>query len=167
MRPLRWLRQSGLCSGLPGRSGSSCQPNNLLRVYGGHPAPTRSIAISARLFGETFRREGRLNMSVATKPTTAQTQTTTRKIARIWHAPISRWLLIWLALCPVFYGGVLGWYIFAVRTQDFPGPSNDPLRLFGIFAFVLVLATAAFTLRRRFVRGLPGKVQNWLWMHIC
>jgi cytochrome b561 len=30
---------------------------------------------------------------------------------------------------------------------------------------VLVLATAGYTLRRRFMRGLPGKVQDWLWMH--
>jgi hypothetical protein len=38
--------------------------------------------------------------------------------------------------------------------------------LFGIVAFILVLLVAAYTLRRRFVRTLPGKVQNWLWLHI-
>jgi hypothetical protein len=37
--------------------------------------------------------------------------------------------------------------------------------LFGIFGYILILITLAYTLRRRFVRGLPGKVQNWLWMH--
>jgi hypothetical protein len=58
------------------------------------------------------------------------------------------------------------WYYQAIKTQQFPGPINDPLRLFGIIASVLVFATAAYSLRRRFARGLPGKVQNWLWMHI-
>src|SRR5581483_1243619 len=52
------------------------------------------------------------------------------------------------------------------KTQQFPGPLNDPLRLFGILSFVLVLGTATYELRRRFARGLPGKVQDWLWMHM-
>ncbi len=56
-------------------------------------------------------------------------------------------------------------YLYALRTQPFPGPFNDPLRFFGIVAFVLVLLTASYSLRRRFARGLPGKVQDWLWMH--
>jgi hypothetical protein len=63
------------------------------------------------------------------------------------------------------YGVVLGWYLYARSTQKFVGPFSDPLRLFGIIAFVLVLMTAGYALRRRFVRGLPGKVQSWLWMH--
>jgi hypothetical protein len=33
-------------------------------------------------------------------------------------------------------------------------------------AYVLVLVVAAYTMRRRFARSLPGKVQNWLWMHV-
>ncbi len=53
----------------------------------------------------------------------------------------------------------------ALKTQLFPGPFNDPLRSFGIVAFLLVLATASYSLRRRFARNLPGKVQDWLWMH--
>jgi hypothetical protein len=56
-------------------------------------------------------------------------------------------------------------YVFALATQPFPGPFNDPLRGFGIVAFALVLATATYTLRRRFARNLPGKAQAWLWMH--
>jgi hypothetical protein len=65
----------------------------------------------------------------------------------------------------VLYGALLVWYYAALRVQKYPGPLNDPLRLFGIIAFVLVLITAAYSLRRRFVRALPGKVQHWLWMH--
>jgi hypothetical protein len=54
----------------------------------------------------------------------------------------------------------------ALATQLYPGPYNAPFRQFGIVSFVLVLLVAAYTLRRRFVRSLPGKVQNWLWLHI-
>src|SRR5262249_2482227 len=52
------------------------------------------------------------------------------------------------------------------KTQQYPAPITDPLRFFGILAFILVLGTAAYSLRRRFVKSLPGKVQDWLWMHI-
>jgi hypothetical protein len=84
---------------------------------------------------------------------------------RIWKAPTSRTRWYWLAGSGVFFILILVWYIQARQTQQFPGPFNDPFRLFGIFAFILVFGTAAYTLRRRFARGLPGKVQNWLWMH--
>src|SRR5207302_10611356 len=65
---------------------------------------------------------------------------------------------------------ILGWvyllYRSALITQLYPGPYNAPFRQFGIVSFCLVLLVAAYTLRRRFVRGLPGKVQDWLWLHI-
>jgi hypothetical protein len=60
---------------------------------------------------------------------------------------------------------IVAWDIYTHKTQQYPAPITDPLRLFGILAFVLVLGTAAYSLRRRFVRSLPGKVQDWLWMH--
>lgn len=96
-------------------------------------------------------------MSLATQP-----QATPR---RLWRVPLSsaRWL--WLGASVALYIGILIWYLFAVRTQQFPGPLNDPFRFFGIIAYVLVLGTASYSLRRRFARGLPGKVQDWLWMH--
>lgn len=84
---------------------------------------------------------------------------------RTWRAPrsSSRWL--WLAGSAALYILCLLGYIYAVKTQASPGPADDPLRLFGITAFVMVLGTASYSLRRRFARGLPGKVQDWLWMH--
>jgi hypothetical protein len=94
-------------------------------------------------------------MSVATK-TTAR---------RIWKVPTSKARWYWLAASLILYAAIYAWYLYALRTQQFPGPFNDPLRLFGIISFVMVLGTAAYTLRRRFVRGLPGKAQGWLWMH--
>ncbi|MFL5693336.1 MAG: hypothetical protein ACJ795_16190 [Ktedonobacteraceae bacterium] len=85
---------------------------------------------------------------------------------RVWNVPTSQARWLWLLLCILLYASMLVWYLYAIRTQAFPGPFNDPLRLFGIIAFCLVLCTVAYSLRRRFMRSLPGKVQNWLWMHI-
>ncbi len=101
-------------------------------------------------------------MSAATKSTQDFQRPPLR---RIWRSPTSTARWYWLIGALVLFALVLAWYIYAIKTQQFPGPLNDPLRLFGILAFVLVLSTAAYTLRRRFVRGLPGRVQSWLWMH--
>lgn len=85
---------------------------------------------------------------------------------RVWNVPDSRAKWLWLAFSALLFVVVLAWYLYSVARQPFPGPFNDPFRLFGIIAFCLVLVTAAFSLRRRFARNLPGKVQDWLWMHI-
>ena len=84
---------------------------------------------------------------------------------RVWKAPTTRAWWIWLAASLLLYGSVYAVYLVAIKTQPFPGPFNDPLRSFGILAFVLVLATATYSLRRRFMRGLPGMARDWLWMH--
>jgi hypothetical protein len=105
-------------------------------------------------------------MSIATQQSqTKQEARKPRSLRRVWKVPTSRARWFWLVACILLYGGIVGWYIYTIQTQRFPGPFNDPLRLFGIIAFVLVLGTASYTLRRRFARGLPGKAQNWLWMH--
>jgi len=95
-------------------------------------------------------------------PRASQTPHAPRKI---WAAPTSsaRWLWLTGSVLLVLIAG--GIYLIALKTQAFPGPFSDPLRSLGILAFLMVLATAAYSLRRRFARGLPGKVQNWLWMH--
>ncbi len=97
-------------------------------------------------------------MSLSTKSASASQR-------RIWKAPTSRARWYWLAGSLIFYALIVAWYIYALKTQQFPNPLVDPLRLFGIISFVLVLLTAAYSLRRRFIRGLPGMVQDWLWMH--
>jgi hypothetical protein len=84
---------------------------------------------------------------------------------RTWRAPASRARLLWLIIALLISGGIMLLYLFALTTQTFPGPLSDPLRSFGIIAFALVLATASYSLRRRFARNLPGKAQDWLWMH--
>src|SRR6202165_1225602 len=84
---------------------------------------------------------------------------------RIWRTPTSSAWWFWLLLSLLLYAVIFVLYLTAIKTQPFPGPFNDPLRSFGILAFALVLGTASYSLRRRFIRGLPGKAQAWLWMH--
>jgi hypothetical protein len=97
-------------------------------------------------------------MALATKPASSAPR-------RVWKAPTTKAWWIWLAASLLLYGSVYAVYLVAIKTQPFPGPFNDPLRSFGILAFVLVLAAATYSLRRRFVRGLPGMAREWLWMH--
>lgn len=103
-------------------------------------------------------------MSIATKP--SQQATSPHALRRIWKAPRSASWWIWLAASSVILVGIVGWFLYALHTQKEPDPIADPLRLFGIISYSLVLVTVSYTLRRRFVRGLPGKVQSWVWMHI-
>ena len=84
---------------------------------------------------------------------------------RIWRTSTSSAWWFWLLLSLLLYAVIFALYLIAIKTQPFPGPFNDPLRSFGILAFALVLGTASYSLRRRFIRGLPGKAQAWLWMH--
>ncbi len=84
---------------------------------------------------------------------------------RLWKTPLTRVAWFWLLLSIILYIGVYLWYLAGLKTVPYPGPLNDPFRLFGIIAFGLVLIVAAYSLRRRFVRTLPGSVQGWLWLH--
>lgn len=100
-------------------------------------------------------------MAITKQPSARQ-----KSIRRIWKTPGSKFN--WLFLAGSLF--ILGWVFFAYRsalaTQDYPSPFRDPFRAFGIVAFVLVLLVTAYTLRRRFIRNLPGKVHTWLWLHI-
>jgi len=89
-----------------------------------------------------------------------------RAVRRIWKTPGSSMNWLFLALSVITLGWVYLLYRNAIATQLYPGPYNPPFRQFGVVSFVLVLAVAAYTLRRRFVRSLPGKVQSWLWLHV-
>ncbi|HEY6408926.1 MAG TPA: hypothetical protein VIY29_15810 [Ktedonobacteraceae bacterium] len=100
-------------------------------------------------------------MALATKPPTRQPT-----VRRIWRTPGSWFNWLFLLLSLVILAWVYLLYRSAVATQLYPGPYNVPFRQFGIVSFCLVVLVVAYTLRRRFVRRLPGKVQNWLWLHI-
>jgi hypothetical protein len=86
-----------------------------------------------------------------------------RSARRIWKTPVSwfNWLFLGASLLVLLI--VL---LLAHTSGAEADPNNDPFRAFGIVAFATVLIVAAYTLRRRFVRRLPGKVHNWLWLHI-
>src|SRR5579864_9308893 len=92
-------------------------------------------------------------------------QPTQRTVRRIWRTPGSVYNWLFLALSIIILGWVYLFYRLAVATPPYPGPYNVPFRAFGIVSFGLVMVVGAYTLRRRFARRLPGKVQNWLWLH--
>jgi hypothetical protein len=102
-------------------------------------------------------------MALTTKQPQLSQQPTLR---RLWKAPTSAARWYWLIGSILLYIGITVWYIYTLKTQKYPGPINDPLRLFGIIAYIIVLMTAIYSLRRRFIHDLPGRVQDWLWMHI-
>ena len=89
-----------------------------------------------------------------------------RTMRLIWKTPGSKMNWVFLALSVITVGWVYLLYRHAIATQLYPGPYNPPFRQFGVVSFALVLVVAAYTLRRRFARGLPGKVQSWLWLHV-
>jgi hypothetical protein len=106
-------------------------------------------------------------MALARKSTVEQgNQPSERTVRRIWKTPGSVYNWLFLALSIIIVGWIALFYRVAVATQAYPGPYNEPFRAFGIVSFGLVIVVAAYTLRRRFVRSLPGKVQNWLWLHM-
>jgi len=105
-------------------------------------------------------------MAIATKSPASQ-QRPKRRVwkARLFKAPLTKAFWLWLSVSIILYAAIYAWYLFTLKTQPFAGPFRDPLRFFGIIAFVMVLGTATYSLRRRFVRSLPGMARDWLWMH--
>jgi hypothetical protein len=98
-------------------------------------------------------------MALASKSPTSQAST-----RRIWKKPTSKAKWLWFSVVLVLYAGIYAWFFFASKQQD-PDPASDPFRIFGIVAFSMVLVVASYSVRRRFVRVLPGRVQDWLWLH--
>jgi len=89
-----------------------------------------------------------------------------RSVRRIWKTPGSKMNWLFLMLSLIILGWVYLFYRTGIATQLYPNPYSAPFREFGIVSFVLVVTVGAYTLRRRFVRSLPGKVQSWLWVHV-
>lgn len=82
---------------------------------------------------------------------------------RLWRVPRSRvwWLSLLAAM--LLYGLLLFYFVKTGGFNDEPGTGT--LSRFGIIAFFLLPVPLAYTLRRRFFRSLPGKAQDWLWVH--
>jgi len=85
---------------------------------------------------------------------------------RVWHTPTSKTAYYWAIFasfyCAVFY--LL--YLWLVGTRVFTGPWFDKIFRCGVMSYVMILMVAAYSLRTRFIHSLPGKTQNWLWIHL-
>ena len=102
-------------------------------------------------------------MALTTQQSPVSPSSTSKR--RKWKAPLSKSWWIWLIVTIVIYAAIFAVYYPASNSNPNLGAGNEPLLIFGVIAFILFLATVAFSLRRRFARGLPGKAQDWLWMH--
>src|SRR5579884_776344 len=81
------------------------------------------------------------------------------------HTPTSKaafyWFLFAAVYCIIFY--VLYGVVF--KAPVFTGPWFDRIFRVGVMSYIMTLAAAAYSLRTRFMRNLPWKAQNWVWMH--
>ena len=82
---------------------------------------------------------------------------------RLWRVPRSKvwWLSLLAAM--LLYGLILLYFVKTGGISDKPGTGSLPR--FGIIALFLLSVPLTYTLRRRFFRALPGKAQDWLWIH--
>jgi len=85
---------------------------------------------------------------------------------RIWHTPTSKAALYWLIFAAIYTAIFYVLYAVLFKAPIFTGPWFDRVFRVGVMSYLLILATAAYSLRTRFVRGLPWKTQNWVWMHL-
>ncbi|TMC87943.1 MAG: hypothetical protein E6J10_04120 [Chloroflexi bacterium] len=85
---------------------------------------------------------------------------------RIWHTPTSKAALYWLIFAAIYTAIFYVLYAVLFKAPIFTGPWFDHVFRVGVMSYLLILATAAYSLRTRFVRGLPWKTQNWVWMHL-
>jgi hypothetical protein len=85
---------------------------------------------------------------------------------RIWHTPTSKAALYWLIFAAIYTAIFYVLYAVLFKAPIFTGPWFDRVFRVGVMSYLMILATAAYSLRTRFVRGLPWKAQNWVWMHL-
>ena len=101
-------------------------------------------------------------MSLAAKPPASEQRTT----RQLWKAPITKARWLWLICSIVLYVIIFALFFPFNEANPRVAPGdNSMLFFFGIVALVIFLGAASFSLRSRFIRSLPGKAQDWLWMH--
>jgi hypothetical protein len=88
----------------------------------------------------------------------------TKTARRIWHTPGSRSAWFWFCFSLIYCATFYGLYIISENAFELV-PWFNPVYHTGPAAYLMVLAGATYSLRARFMRNLPGKAQNWLWMH--
>jgi hypothetical protein len=84
----------------------------------------------------------------------------------MWHTPTSKAALYWLIFATAYTALFYALYAVLFKAPIFTGPWFDHVFRVGVMSYLLILATAAYSLRTRFARGLPWKAQNWVWMHL-
>lgn len=112
-------------------------------------------------------------MSINTRPErpAARLQQLQQPSRRLWRVPTSKawWLTLIGSLGLYAIAFLYYWTTFRNKGLFGLGLSSAPVQTFpgalGVMAFGVVALTASYTLRRRFARVLPGKVQDWLWAH--
>lgn len=103
-------------------------------------------------------------MSVTTQPASPSPSMQQQQPRRLWKVPTSKAWWLSLAASVLIYAMAFAWY-WHTKGYLSKTPGYGSLSILGILTFGIVGLTAAYTLRRRFVRILPGKVQDWLWAH--
>ena len=103
-------------------------------------------------------------MSVTTQPTQPAQQQIQRSPRRLWKMPTSKAWWLTLVATILIYALALAWY-WHTKGYLSKTPGYGSLAILGILTFGIVGLSATYTLRRRFVRVLPGKVPDWLWAH--
>ncbi|HZX13660.1 MAG TPA: multiheme c-type cytochrome [Thermodesulfobacteriota bacterium] len=63
--------------------------------------------------------------------------------------------------------GFIFWVIYRFAPYlPIPGVEKGTVYLLGIVAVLLILFVMTYSLRKRVVKGVPGRLDNWLWAHI-
>lgn len=104
-------------------------------------------------------------MSLATKPLSPHRPDLPPR--RLWTVSVSKSWWWWLLLSIVTYAGMHLWFLQRMRhVSPHQIPGTGPMSIFGWLSLALMALATAYTLRRRYLRMLPGQAQDWLWMHI-
>lgn len=63
--------------------------------------------------------------------------------------------------------GFIFWAIYRwVPSLPIPGVEKGTVYILGIIAVLLILFVMTYSLRKRLTRGMPGRLDDWLWAHI-
>jgi len=63
--------------------------------------------------------------------------------------------------------GFIFWVVYRFAPYlPIPGVEKGTVYLLGIVAVLLILFVMTYSLRKRVVKGVPGRLDNWLWAHI-
>src|SRR3972149_11410178 len=63
--------------------------------------------------------------------------------------------------------GFIFWAIYRFAPYlPIPGIEKGTVYLLGIVAVLLILFVMTYSLRKRLVKGIPGRLDYWLWAHI-